>query len=234
MIAITFDTDWIVESAIKELNLIDSVPGNMTFFCTDYYPYLDGQKKVEIGLHPRLEWGSDWIKETKDLEKKFNAPIYGIRPHSLSYTQMYGIELAKMGYKYISQATYLYHQGLKLDRHPWGIYELPIYYMDSMDFTFQLNWETNNVPFRFDIIEKAIYDEKGLYIFDFHPIHLLLNSPSIQFYHDNRNNYSNAKPYNGRGTKTFFDELCSEMKKNNVFSHSLIEIVNQSLDKTWS
>lgn len=233
MIAITFDTDWIEESIIKELDLLNLVPGNMTFFCTDYYPYLDGKENVEIGIHPRLDWNSDWIKKTKDLEKKFNSKIHGIRPHSLSHTQMYGIELAKMGYKYISQATYLYYEGLRVDRHPWGIFELPIYYMDSMDFTFQLNWKTNNEAFKFDIIEKALADENGLYVFDFHPIHLFLNSPSIEFYHKNRENLHTSSPFIGRGTKTFFDELCAEMNKKNIASKSLIEIVNQSKDEVF-
>lgn len=226
MIVITFDTDWIDEQILESLNLIEKVPGSMTFFCTGYYKCLDDYENVEIALHPRLDWQHDWIEETNNLKKQFSSNIIGIRPHSCSYSQYYGVQLAKMGFKYISQATFLYKKGLEPFKHPWGLWEFPIYYMDNMDFSHQLNWTDSHNAFNNEIIMKAITDESSLFVFDFHPIHLYLNSPNIEFY-DRYKHLKNAIKFDGIGSLTFFNALCDAMKKNNIKAKSLKSIFDE-------
>ncbi|MZP29507.1 hypothetical protein GTO91_07280 [Heliobacterium undosum] len=228
MICITFDTDWISNEHLEQLNPIDMIPGKATFYCTQPYEYLEKRiEDVEIAIHPRLDWGADWLDEITKLKAALPYSSDGIRPHSCAYSQLLGVHLRNAGYTYISQVTLPNLANPKPYRHPWGIWEAPIFYMDNMDFTLAENWKNSkHTPFQRKIIDTAVHGD-GVYVFDFHPIHLMLNTPDRAYYQENRNKLGQAGPiaYSGYGTRSFFEELIGEMKKYDVLSYTVDDTV---------
>ena len=77
------------------------------------------------------------------------------------------------------------------------------------------------------MIETAVNDN-GLYVFDFHPIHLLLNSPDADWYSGIRDRFVRGEPtsalrYAGYGARSFFDSLIAAMRDKKCASVSIIE-----------
>jgi hypothetical protein len=144
-----------------------------------------------------------------------------------------GVELHDMGYRYVSQATHLYEPGLAPLRHPWGIWELPIYYMDSMDFWMTKNWpDLRHVAFNTQLIRTAT-EQDGLFVFDFHPIHIALNTRAHEDYQAVKDKIvrDGVSPFDvtfpGRGVRTFFQELCSAMRERKQISYTCSEALDR-------
>jgi hypothetical protein len=225
MICITFDTDWMSNEAMSEFLDRISWPGSGTFFLHQNLPALY-ETRHELCPHPLIEDLGTWTNGLKELESVVPNISNGVRPHSCVFSHMIGLELSKQGYSYVSQASHLYEVGLKAHRHPWGLWELPIYYMDNMDICMVDNWPSlGHKPFASKIIDQAI-NEPGLYVFDFHPIHLALNTKTHLDYSSVKDKIVSGKasPFEfrttGRGAAVFFDELCDAMTKANVESIS--------------
>jgi hypothetical protein len=105
--------------------------------------------------------------------------------------------------------------------------------MDNMDFWMTRNWpEIGHVPFSRDVIEKAMHDEDSLFVFDFHPLHIALNTTSVEDYVAKKHAVVSGgiSPFDlratGRGTATFFEDLVSEMFRRNVKSASCLEALH--------
>ena len=67
-------------------------------------------------------------------------------------------------------------------------------------------------------------NEPGIKIFDFHPIHIFLNSPSIEFYQSSKINFHNFELlkkdiFDGVGIRDIFLEVIKllSLKKNSIF-----------------
>lgn len=185
----------------------------------------------ELEPHPFLEEGKPWVTSIDEFEERWGRKGKFMRPHSCVYSHMLGIELAKRGYKGISQATYLGSSKLSPYRQPWGIWELPIYYMDSMDFTMSMNWPSlGHKPFSTDLIDKCL-ESDSLYVFDFHPLHIALNTSDFNQYQSVKPKILARKtsPFNlaikGKGTRSFFEELLNKMQKKNIASQGCEDII---------
>ena len=230
MICISFDTDHMSRESMSRFlsELMINMPGKGTFFVHDSFSDLLTTDH-EICPHPFISDLNKWDADLIRIESSLPHKPRGTRTHSCVFSHMVGIGLKEKGYNYISQAHNLYSNNLKPFRHPWGIWELPIYYMDNMDFWFNKNWpELEHKPFSNTIINKAMADE-SLYVFDFHPIHIALNTRCSD-------DYTNAKQritdegicpfdlsFDGYGVRSFFMDLCHEMSANNIISRTLSE-----------
>jgi hypothetical protein len=123
-----------------------------------------------------------------------------------------------MGFTFVSQANNLYQPGLYPFRHPWGVWELPLYYMDNMDFWAPVNWPGDgHQPFASRWIEHAV-SGSALYVFDFHPVHVALNTRSPEDYQRVKHQIieRGVSPFDlafeGRGAREYFMELCAAMR----------------------
>ena len=228
MIALTFDTDYLSKDDLQRFVEEFPLPGRATFFLWRPEPGID-LGGHEIGIHPFFEDRAPW-RETlaRFLERQGGAPT-SIRPHSCAYSHMLGIELVKLGFTTVSQATYLYKTGLEPYRHPWGLWELPIYYMESMDFTFSHNWPAfEHEPFASSVIEQSLTSD-GLFVYDFHPLHVICNTSSYPQYQSIREDIVRGRksPFDvrlpGRGARTFYLELLERMGQAGVESTSCSE-----------
>lgn len=234
MICITFDTDHMSRENLSRFlaEYVADMPGNATFFAHAHFPELL-ETDHEICPHPLISNLERWDEDLNRLEGDLPQKPLGVRPHSCVFSHMVGIGLKGKGYSYISQAQNLYSTNLAPFRHPWGIWELPIYYMDNMDFWMCKNWpEVSHEPFDQEIIEQAVHG-KGLFVFDIHPLHVALNTKSHEDYVRVKHLVVNegASPfdhsYPGDGVRTFFKRLCARMNEEGLRSYSCAEALQK-------
>jgi hypothetical protein len=229
MICLTFDTDHMNGEGIAEFlrRYDDLMPGRGTFFLHNPFPDLFGSRH-EVCPHPFIADLNAWDEDLKRIAALFPRPAKGVRPHSCVFSHMIGVGLHELGYTYVSQAQNLFDGTLKPFRHPWGIWELPIYYMDNMDFWMSRNWPgIQHTPFSRAIIERAVSGD-ALFVFDIHPIHIALNTRSHEDYGSVKDRVlKGASPFElrfpGRGAGVFFEELCAEMSKKNQPSFACLD-----------
>jgi hypothetical protein len=209
------------------------IPGEATFFCTQAYECLSGTAH-ELGPHPFLGPTNDWGVELEAKRKEFPA-ANGWRSHSCIFSHLLAQELADAGYQYVSTHDDFGREGIKPHRHSWGVWHMPIYYMDNLDFSAPRFWSGRlHRPFNGRLIDTAVAGN-GVYVFDFHPIHLMLNTPSTEFYLKRRDPFIAGKPrrelsYSGYGTASFYGDLCAAMKSSGIESMRMADALRIYLE----
>jgi hypothetical protein len=230
MICLTFDTDWMTEASLERFLRECPIPGRATFFCHDAFQCLSTTDH-ELCPHPFVSDLQDWQGELQELRSRISPGSTGIRTHSCVFSHAMAVGLHDLGFTYISQAASPFQPGLAPFRHPWGIWELPIYYMDNMDFWFRGNWPgVEHTSFDPRWIKQAVMGP-DLYVFDFHPIHLALNTQRPGDYQrvKDRIVQQGVSPFEltlpGRGAREYFRELCAAMNDSGLQSVTCSEAV---------
>jgi hypothetical protein len=230
VICLSFDTDHLDEVRMQEFLATVRIPGDATFFCTHRYDCL--ATPHELCPHPFLERAHDW--EAELLAKRTELPdAVGWRSHSCIYGHLIAVRVAASRYLYAS-TQYQPVAATHPFREPWGLWQMPIYYMDNMDFSHSRFWpEVQHVAFAPEIIDVALADD-GIYVFDFHPVHLMLNSTSADAYLARREAFLagqrvDALRCDGRGAGTFYDELCAKMEKAGASSTRMRDALAESI-----
>jgi hypothetical protein len=232
VICLTFDTDWMTDETLASFLERVQWPGVGTFFLHADLPCLHGTPH-ELCPHPFIDDLRSWEAGMEALASSLPVRARGMRAHSCVFSHMVGIRLHELGYRYVSQAHNLFQAGLAPFRHPWGVWEMPIYYMDNMDFWMPKNWPgLAHQPFSTEIINRAM-DEPGMYVFDFHPLHIALNTRSHDDYARVKHRIvdEGVSPFDlrfpGRGVGTFFEELCVALERNGQHSRSCSEALEE-------
>ena len=223
MICLSFDTDHIDDSRMREFVDTVPVPGAGTFFCTQRYEALSAPH--ELCPHPYLPEGAEWDSELAAMRAEF-PEARGWRAHSCVYSHMIAQRIAADGYVYASAFDQFGRVGIEPSREAWGVWHLPIYYMDNLDFSHERFWPGGtHRPFERALIDAALTHD-GIHVFDFHPVHLLLNSNSAGAYLERRDAFVAGEPLDdlrctGYGTRNFYDDLCAAMREAGVDSTSM-------------
>jgi hypothetical protein len=229
VICLTFDTDHVDERGMAQFLSICPLPGNGTIFCTQFYRALAGTRH-EVGPHPFLGDDGGWESELDSRRQQFPDAV-SWRSHSCVFSHWLAAWLQRSGYRFVSVFDELGVTGLRPNRLSWGIWHLPIYYMDSLDLgRQQFQTEGSGAPFDERLIEQAI-SIPGLYVFDFHPFHLLLNTPSVEFYMTAREKFRAGANllslrHTGRGAASFFEALCDRMRDAGLASTKMCEALD--------
>jgi len=195
------------------------IPGNATFFLHKAIPALYSTRH-ELCPHPFIDNLLSWLPEMEAFSRNLPVAPRGVRPHSCVFSHMIAVQLQQSGYKYVSQGMNLFQTELFPTRHPWGIWEMPIYYMDNMDFCMTQNWPGLEHTVFDDRVIDAALTGRGLFVFDFHPLHIALNTRTHADYSRVRESIvsGGVSPFDltfpGHGTRDFFVKLCSAMKNH--------------------
>jgi hypothetical protein len=231
-ISITFDTDHMSEASMTSFLSGLELKGAATFFCTKSYDCLSKQQNLhEVAIHPVLDNTTDWATTSNSLRQNCNpAKVLGARAHSMAYKQQYGVWLANNGFDYVSQATLYYQSGIQPYWHPWGLWEMPIYFQDNADLDM-----AKSVP-EFKALNEAwlhrAIKAQGTYVFAFHPVHIMLNTYETDTYvkwrQSGNPDLSDFDRTNNKGIGSYFDRLLQLMRAAGIESAPLRDLTPET------
>ncbi|MCA0425363.1 MAG: hypothetical protein LCH61_18935 [Proteobacteria bacterium] len=230
MIALTFDTDHMSDAQMRAWLKGCRFPGRGTFFCTEAFHFL-ADAGHEVAPHPFLGDKSDWEAILREWRETFPKATCW-RAHSLVFSQYVGVRIGKLGYTIASTVDTFGRTDISPFFVPWGVWQMPIYYMDNNDFN-RTDFDTVGDYRIFDpkFISQAVESEQVL-VFDFHPIHYELNTPNYAYYVERASAFKAGEDpaklrYDGYGARSFFDDLVAAMDKRGLKSLTLPEALGQ-------
>lgn len=174
ILVITSDTDFVSDEILSyAYSTLADTP--CTFFVTGNSHYvattMSQNKLWEVEPHPNFTGGSthgDTIDRVFDTVDSFNVNGEGFRCHRYFYSNDVAERFAHIGYKYSSNVcTDL--QCLPPFMARCGLIEFPIFFEDGGFLKY------HGTP-NFQTVLARMKNPDGIYIFNFHPIHIALNS----------------------------------------------------------
>jgi methionyl-tRNA formyltransferase len=228
-LALSFDTDWCPEEILEDtLNLLKQYDVKATFFMTGKYNSLD-LSNHELAIHPNiksLDSAEQEIQKLKDLFPKSK----GIRNHGL----LNGSRLLSLYEKYhlsYSSNYILFDQSnVKKTKLMKNITEIPIYFEDDIHAEMNSSDESDEENL-WSLKYLKNLNSKGIKLFNFHPIHVFLNTPSIEFYEKSKKYYHNFEKLSSlkntsvKGARDILIELLEYAKSNNISFHMLNQFI---------
>lgn len=207
----TFDVDWAHDEIIYDtLTILNSKNCKSTWFVThkaEYLSPLSDDNNIEIGVHPNFNnlTSLDSTKDSAEILTSVNsiAPkAISLRSHSLMQSERLIDQFYEAGYSHISNLFIPYSSGLIMTPfNLWnGITVVPHQFQDNVEIKMNLN-SLNSADFKL-----------GFHVFNFHPIHIFLNTESLDRYERTRHLHQNPKElikhrYQGYGTRSRLIEL---------------------------
>lgn len=227
-IGITLDIDWVSDTIIKySIDLLEKYQIKATLFATHESGFLKSlsKNKYEIGIHPNLTNNNDWGKAIQDLRNIYPDAI-GVRCHGLTQSSdIHGLFINN-GLKYEVNTFIPLREGLSPYCRPRGNGEnmvcIPFYWEDDGLF---LNSSI------FDISRLGM-NKKGLKIYNFHPMHVFMNTKSSEHYGSYKQFYHQPDVlmeyrWKGKGIGTLFIELLQYLKDSRTATYTCKEIYEE-------
>jgi len=234
---ITLDFDWAPDFVIEYCaKILSEKKVKATWYVTHQSPILEtlrSNKLFELGIHPNFLISStqgDSLRSVLTNLKKIVPEATTVRTHSLIQSIPLISEFHKFGIE--NDVSVLLPRTNGLSPHFSKYFKLirfPYYWQDDIAMAEEENWEISSID----------YQENGLKIFDFHPIHIYLNSKTMMNYNIiKESNLSlltpkNAEKFinkNSSGTFTLFDKITDYLSQRKSYSiHDLQEIFHPLL-----
>ena len=236
MLAFSSDVDWAPEEVIQfTIDLFNRYGIKCTFFATHKSDVLlkNEGERFEIGLHPNfnnLLNGSAGhgtaLSIVKDLQEIYPM-ARGIRSHSVTQSSVLLDIFVSQGFTYDSNIFLPYQTNIKPFRLWNDLIRVPYNWEDDVHWEYGRTFEAQ--PFFPSILENHYW------IFDFHPIHVFLNTDQRQTYLEAKQYYHFAdqlRPFiNTRrpGTRDFLIQLLEFVSSNHLKNLTLGEVSTQNL-----
>jgi len=218
LIAITGDIDWAEDEVISYmLAILDDYDIKATLFCTHDVSSVGGIKKHEMAIHPDFTPGRAEIEVIRELKALF-PEAKGTRSHCLYlHSRLFDI-YREFGLEYDS--NYLIPNQVV---HPFyksrNVLEIPMFFEDDLYISTSPDFTISSLDMQ----------SEGLRVFNFHPIHIFLNTRQLS-------EYQEAKKYihkpsrmlkyrnKGKGICDLFIELLEYIKKHHIKTCTLDEV----------
>ena len=217
-IFLTFDLDWAHEEVISDtIDLIDQSGISSTWFVThksSEIERLNRKADVELGIHPNFSVSSreshdNFAKPYEVLSNLLNIVpnAKSVRSHSLFHSERLVDDFNEFGLSHISNCFIPFGSGL--DIRPFSIWEdmvmVPHCWQDNVALRMNLPF-----PNKSELL-------KSHFVFNFHPIHIFLNTEKIERYESTRPFHQNpdkliSRRFNGVGTRTLLIDLITVLK----------------------
>lgn len=184
---LTLDLDWAIDPAIAVcLDVIEETGVAATLFVTHDTPLLERMRRnprIELGLHPDFgpllegTTGGGTARKTLGNVQALVPEARAVRSHSMTQSSRLLDAFKSAGLSFDCNHFIPAHAGVKLRpyRHWNGLTRVPYFWEDDVDLIY------GEGP---DVLELAV--GPGLKVFDFHPIHVALNTQSIEHYETTR------------------------------------------------
>lgn len=193
-IFITFDLDWCSDEILYyTLDIVEKYDIKGTFFDTHSTPLLERMREnpnIELGIHPNynllLQGDFSCGKNYQEVTEYFIRLIpeaVSVRSHSQTQNSNLLSYFENIGLKYDCNTFIPYSSGISLNPYRlWTgkLIKVPYFWEDDVHCLYGWQWD----------VEKFIA-YKGLKVFDFHPIHVFLNTDKIEIYENNKKNLLN-------------------------------------------
>ena len=224
---ITIDTDWVPDFILSHVaEILSNKDIKATWFVTNNSTFLETLKKnklFEVGIHPNFEPNSTQGKDPDSILnnlKKIVPEAKSSRSHSLFQSNNLFLKFNKYG---IENDVSLFL--------PDTINSQPHHLKFANLYRFPFTWEDDIALIEDDDLDINKYNFQGLQIFNFHPIHIYLNSSNLDLYQKLKKDIGiinlteeNIKEYinTGDGVKTFFLRLLDLI--NNKKSYTIMDL----------
>ena len=201
----TFDVDWAHDEVIADtLALVGHSGHKSTWFAThdaDYLQSLFDSDLVEVGVHPNFNnlLNNNSVQNSGEIIMHARSIVpdgTSLRSHSLMQSERLIDEFSAAGFTHISNLFVPYASGLRMiPFRLWdGVTIVPYQFQDNVEIKMNLNSMDNSIS------------EYEFHVFNFHPIHVFLNTESLDRYEKTRPLHQNPKElikyrYKGFGTR---------------------------------
>lgn len=228
---VTMDQDWACDGVMNAvIDLMDTLGIPVTIFMTNDTPVLARLREdplFSLGIHPNFTPQLNGLSQKPFTEtlremKELIPEAKDIRCHAIVDATPILAAAREMGFERDANLFIPFSSGITLKpfTHFTGIRRLPYFYEDDA-------WalEENAADARTHLMEGD-----GLKIFNFHPIHLFLNTETMDryqrakaFYHD----FEGLKPFinpEPNGARSFLTELSRLAAENEIAFGRLDEL----------
>lgn len=197
-IFITIDVDWAIDKVLNDtLDIFRNSNTKATILMThetDLIKDIQKNDLFELGIHPNFNfllngdfrYGKNY-KEVVDFYMTIVPNAKVVRSHSVTQNTLILDYYKEVGLEYDLNTEVPYSAEIKLKPYlDWtGLIKIPYYWQENISFKY--NW---------DLEPQIFLDSVGIKVFNFHPIHIFLNSESEKRYSkvkDFLNNYDTLK-----------------------------------------
>jgi hypothetical protein len=221
-VVISIDTEWVPDMALYDtLDLLNDYGINATLFSTHDDSISTDHERA---LHPNFNKECDNRSIFNKMLEYYPNSV-GYRSHGLFDSTDLRRIADKVGMKYSSNYLLYKEPRIKPFQMPSGLIQFPIYWEDDIWFTM----DTEN---GFDV--ESLLDPPGLKIFNFHPNHILYNTPSSSYYNEYKSEYYdkstdvNELRYDGFGIRNIFIKLIRKIERDKIRTRSLGDLFMNS------
>ena len=225
---ISLDQDWAPNFVVKYVSdLLSKYNLRATWFITNDFPFLDEMKKnklFELGIHPNFESNSTQGNEPNvilDNLKKILPHAKTVRTHSLFQSSRLLQKFQNFGLENDSSILLTKTPGiLPHFSKVSNLFRFPFFWEDDEELYDIPNWEYDHPE----------YHVTGLKIFNFHPIHIFLNSDTLETYSRmkekinfsklDQNSIQDFINKKNPGIGTFFQKMISNLQNQQTYTIS--------------
>ncbi len=225
---LTIDIDWAHDDVLADaIDLLDRSGVCATWFVTHDTPMLErlrANPNYELGIHPNFNWlmagdprnGAN-AAEVIDRLVRLVPEARSVRSHSMTQSTVLLHAFANAGLTHDANHFVPASSGLELK--PWyhwsGMASVPYCWEDDVFCVYRERGVAEP-----DVVETA--RRNGLRVFDFHPIHLFLNTEAIARYEQTRSLHQQpdalvAHRYEGNGARSWLTQLAGIMNAGTTF-----------------
>ena len=211
---LTFDLDWVCNEVVADtLDLVELADVAATWFVTHDTPLISrirANPKFELGIHPNfnflIEGNPQNGKNAEEVVDRLLAIVPEakvVRSHSMVQSSRLSQLFVDKGLTH--ECNHLIPEQANIALKPWrlwnGLIEVPHFWEDDAVCIYE-----RNTPI-VDLLARV-----GLKVFDFHPIHVFLNTECLDRYERTRPDHSNPAKlikyrFPGPGTRSALEQL---------------------------
>lgn len=182
---LTFDMDWACDNVLASvLDILEEYRINVTVFVTHYTPLLQRMREnhaIELGIHPNFNpllqgdfcYGRN-VNEVIEFYLKIVPDAKVVRSHAL--VQGGNISKAFAFYNLTHECNVFIPASSQIKLCPWRSLYKNLIYVPHF-------WEDDVFLLSNDEADLTVLTEReGIRVFNFHPIHVFINSENIERY----------------------------------------------------
>lgn len=225
---LTLDVDWAHDEVILDsINLLETEGVSATWFITHDTPVLArlrSNPNFELGIHPNFNWllagdprngkdSNEVVSRMMDLVPEAKV----VRSHSMMQSSSLLDVFKSAGLTH--DVNHFIPASIGADLRPWtlwnGITRVPYFWEDDIACLYQVNGRSE------PSVTDAAKTGRGVKVFDFHPIHIFLNTDYMQRYDRTRQFHHAPKlllehRYEGCGARTSLQELMRGFMRDGI------------------